>query len=163
MRFRSMLLAGAVAAGLSTSAMADLTGKVTYAGKPPEAKQIDMSGVKECNDKHPDPVYEENLVVGEKGELANVVVSIKKEDSPDLTGEVPKDPAVLDQKGCMYVPHVVAMMVGQPSGRQERRQRSCTTCTRWRSTTRRSTSASPTKDDRARPSTRTPRPPNSSA
>ena len=114
MRVRNILLSAAVAACISISASADLTGKVTFAGKAPEAKQIDMSGVKECADKHPDPVFEETMMVGEKGELANVVVSIKKEDSPDLTGEVPKDPAVLDQKGCMYTPHVVAMCVGQP-------------------------------------------------
>ena len=114
MRFRNILLSAAVAACFSISASADLTGKVTFAGKAPEPKQIDMSGVKECADKHPDPVFEETMMVGEKGELANVVVSIKKEDSPDLTGEVPKDPAVLDQKGCMYTPHVVGMMVGQP-------------------------------------------------
>jgi hypothetical protein len=114
MRIRNVLLSAVLTAGLSAPAMADLTGKVTFAGKPPEAKQIDMSGVKECNDKHPDPVYEQTMVVGEKGELANVVVSIKKEDSPDLAGEPSKDAAVLDQKGCMYSPHVLAMCVGQP-------------------------------------------------
>ena len=114
MRIRNILLSAAVAACFSISAQADLTGKVTFAGKAPEAKQIDMSGVKECADKHPDPVFEETMVVGEKGELANVVVSIKKEDSPDLAGEPSKDPAVLDQKGCMYTPHVLAMCVGQP-------------------------------------------------
>jgi hypothetical protein len=114
MRIRNILLTAAVAACFSISAAADLTGKVTFAGKAPEPKQIDMSGVKECADKHPDPVFEETMMVGEKGELANVVVSIKKEDSPDLAGEPSKDPAVLDQKGCMYTPHVVAMCVGQP-------------------------------------------------
>jgi hypothetical protein len=114
MRIGKLLLSAALATAISTSAMAVLTGKCTYVGKPPEPKQIDMSGVKECADQHPDPVYEDTLVVGEKGELANVVVSIKADDSPDLKGEVPKDPAVLDQKGCMYQPHVLAMMVGQP-------------------------------------------------
>ncbi len=35
---------------------------------------------------------EETVVVGDKGELKNVVVSIKKEEGQDLTGDVPKDP-----------------------------------------------------------------------
>jgi len=52
-------------------ARAEITGSIKLEGKPPESKEIDMSGVKECKDQHADPVYEESAVVGEKGELAN--------------------------------------------------------------------------------------------
>jgi len=117
MRVRNWLFVATASAALSVSgvgaARADLTGAVKLDGKAPEAEQIDMAGVADCAKLHADPVYKEDVVVGEKGELKNVVVAIKKEDSPDLTGEVPKEAAVIDQKGCMYSPHVLAMMVGQ--------------------------------------------------
>lgn len=113
MRIRSYVLATACAMGLASFASADVTGKITLDGKAPEPKEIDMSGVKECAAQHADPVYDDSIVASEKGELANVVISIKAEDPSLLGGEVPKEPAVLDQKGCMYVPHVVAAMVGQ--------------------------------------------------
>jgi hypothetical protein len=93
---------------------ADVTGKVTLLGDPPEMQVIDMSAVKECAALHPDPVTEETVIVGDKGELKNVVVSLKKDDDKDMPGEPSKTPVVLDQQACMYEPHVVAMMVGQP-------------------------------------------------
>ena len=93
--------------------MADVTGKVTLTGAAPEMKVIDMSAVKECAALHPDPVTEETVIVGDKGELKNVVVSLKKDDDKEMPGEVPKTPAVMDQKDCMFTPHVLAMMVGQ--------------------------------------------------
>jgi hypothetical protein len=92
---------------------ADVTGKVTLEGTAPEMKVIDMSAVKECAALHPDPVTEETVIAGDKGELKNVVVSLKKDEDKDMPGAVPKGPAVLDQKDCMYEPHVLAMMVGQ--------------------------------------------------
>jgi len=110
-----MLVAAAAAAlGFSAAAFAgDVTGTAKLDGKAPEQKPIDMSGVKECNDMHPDPVMEETIVANDAGMLKNVVVAVKKEDSPDLTGEVPKEPAVIDQQGCQYHPHVLAMMTNQ--------------------------------------------------
>jgi len=107
-------LAAAIVFGVAPLSLhADVTGKVTLDGTPPEMKVIDMSAVKECAALHPDPVTEETVIVGDKGELKNVVVSIKKDEDKDLPGPVPKGPAVLDQKDCMYEPHVLAMMVGQ--------------------------------------------------
>ncbi len=113
MRFRSILLSAACGLAFVTSAGAQVTGKVTLDGKAPEAKEIDMSAIKECASQHPDPPLDETIVAGEKGELANVVVSIKADDPSLLGGEVPKEPAVIDQKGCMYIPHVLDMTVGQ--------------------------------------------------
>jgi plastocyanin len=115
MRVRSWLLAAAASAALGVASLSfggDLTGMCKLDGAAPEQKPIDMSGVPDCNNLHPDPINEEN-VVADKGMLANVVVAVKKEDSPDLTGDVPKDPAVIDQTGCQYKPHVLAMMTGQ--------------------------------------------------
>ena len=112
MQIRSFLVAAAAAATLSLAAFsrADVTGQCKLDGTAPEQKKIDMSAVPECAAMHPDPVSEEKIVADDKGDLANVVVSIKKDDSPNLTGPVPKDPAVIDQKGCMYEPHVLGVM-----------------------------------------------------
>ena len=116
MRVRTWVLAAAASAVLSLGSFTfagDISGTAKLDGPAPEQKPIDMSGVQQCNDMHPDPVIEENVVANDKGMLANVVVSVKKEDSPDLTGDVPKEPAMIDQTGCMYKPHVLAMMGGQ--------------------------------------------------
>jgi plastocyanin len=105
-------MALAVSAGLgvgASAAFADVTGTVSFEGDAPEPEQINMAAVKECAQQHPDGAFDESIVVND-GKLANVVVSIKAEPG----GEVPKQAAVLDQKGCQYKPHVLAVMTGQP-------------------------------------------------
>jgi len=92
----------------------DITGTAKLDGAAPAAETIDMSAVPDCNNLHPDPVNKEDIVANDKGMLRYVVVSIKKDEAPDLAaGEAPKEPAVLDQQGCMYHPHVLALMTGQ--------------------------------------------------
>lgn len=91
-------------------AKADVTGKITFTGKPPQMRVINMTS--ECAKMHADPVTEETVVVGDGGELQNVIVSVENE-AGNLSGPAVKSPAVLDQKGCVYVPHVLAMMTGQ--------------------------------------------------
>ena len=111
MNSRRLLSALALAAGfgLSSACFADITGTVKFEGEAPEPAQIDMSAVKECAAQHPDGAFDESLVAAD-GKLANVVVSVKADN---LQGEVPKEAAVLDQKGCQYLPHVLPVMVGQ--------------------------------------------------
>jgi plastocyanin len=92
---------------------ATVTGVVKLDGKAPEMARIDMSGVAQCAQQHSMPVTQETVVTGADNGLANVVISIKKEEGMDLPGNVPGNAAVLDQKGCQYVPHVVALMAGQ--------------------------------------------------
>jgi len=110
MNVRTILSAAVVAVGLATAAQADITGKVTYEGKAPAPKKINMAAVPACAAQHPQGVTEESLVVGKNKELANVVIALK---NPPAGGKVPAEPAILDQKGCQYHPHVLAMMVGQ--------------------------------------------------
>jgi plastocyanin len=113
--FRSTRLASAILLGLCTASFAQISGKVTLQGTPPEMKQIKaMSAIPQCAQLHKDPVYEDTVVVGEKGELANVIVFIKEEKPGDLRGPQNDKPATLDQKNCMYVPHVLAVQIGQP-------------------------------------------------
>jgi hypothetical protein len=113
MQLRSLVCILAVSLALHGAALADITGKIKFDGKAPEPRQIDMSAVAECHKPHADPVYDETVVVGENGELANVAVFVKADDPSSLGGDVPGTPAVIDQNGCMYSPHVLVMMVGQ--------------------------------------------------
>ena len=113
MKKLSWVSALAVSAAVASVVSADITGNVKIDGAAPEAKEIDMAADAGCKAQHADPVMDVSVVAGEKGELANVIVFIKAEDPAALGGEAPKDPVTLDQKGCMYTPHVLTMTVGQ--------------------------------------------------
>jgi plastocyanin len=86
--------------------------RVRYTGPVPEPKAINMASTPGCAQLHPEPVFERSLEVDDGG-LKNAVVWIEE----GLEGWVfapPAEPAVLDQKGCIYEPRVAAAMVGQP-------------------------------------------------
>ena len=111
MKSRMWLSALALSVGVCTSAFADVSGTVTFDGVPPKPKAINMNAVPDCAKQHNDPVYEENWVVGANNEVKNCVIYVK--DGAKLGGQAKTDPVVLDQKGCIYSPHVVVAMVGQ--------------------------------------------------
>ena len=109
------MFAAALLAGMSSFSYGQITGKVMLKGEPPEMPQIKaMQAVAQCADLHKDPVYEDTLVVSDKNEVANVIVFIKPAEGKTLTGPKRETPAVIDQKGCMYAPHVLAVQIGQP-------------------------------------------------
>jgi plastocyanin len=85
---------------------------VSYAGAPPAPRELNLRSTPACAAAHSGPVYDQSVVVRD-GHLANVVVWISK----GLEGRAfapTTDPVVIDQRGCLYVPHVAAAMVGQP-------------------------------------------------
>ena len=98
---------------VGAAATGQIVGTVKLDGQTPHQKPIDMSKDPACAQSHGGaPAATENVVVGANGGLANVVVYI----SQGLTGNEAapsSQPATIDQKGCLYVPHVVAMNVGQ--------------------------------------------------
>lgn len=110
MKLRSLLSAAAVLAlGLTSGAAhAQVTGKITFDGKAAAPKKLNIGGVAQCAALHPNGLVDESLIVAADKGLKNAVVAIKVPGA-----KVPDAPAVLDQKGCQYVPHVVPMMVGQ--------------------------------------------------
>ena len=109
------LSAVALSAGLCSASFAQVTGKVMFDGNPPEMPEIKaIAAVPQCAMIHKDPVYDDTVLVGDKGEFANVIVYIKPDKDGDLKGPQITKTAVLDQKGCMYSPHVLAVEVGQP-------------------------------------------------
>ena len=83
---------------------ASVVGAIRFDGEPPEMKTIEAA--KHCAD-----IREEWAVVGDAGELANVLVYL--EDAPRSTG-AGREPVVLDQVDCRFVPHVLGVQVGQP-------------------------------------------------
>lgn len=113
MKLHALLAAALSVGAFATGASAQVTGKVTLDGEAPEPQEIQMAADAKCAAAHADPVYDESIVAGENGELANVVLSLVAPEGKELKGEIPTEPAVLDQIGCQYTPHVIALMVGQ--------------------------------------------------
>jgi len=102
---------GAPAAAPAVSAeAATITGLVKFEGAPPKVANLQMAADPFCQSQHKTPVPDEEVVLGPAGELANVLVYVK--DAPNAPAT--STPAVLDQKGCQYHPHVSAIQVGQP-------------------------------------------------
>jgi plastocyanin len=88
-----------------------VNGKVTYTGTPAKMKPIDMSKEPTCAKQHAAPIVNETVVTGPDNGLDNVVVYVSS-GAPD-DGQVPPQAVTFDQKGCQYVPHVLAMHTGQ--------------------------------------------------
>ncbi len=87
-----------------------ISGKVTYEGTPAKPKPIDMSKEPSCAKQHTTPITTETVVTGPNNSLENVVVYISV-GAPD--DAAPSQPATFDQKGCQYIPHVLAFQVNQ--------------------------------------------------
>jgi plastocyanin len=91
-----------------------ITGTVKLDGTAPHMKGIDMTKDPYCAKAHAsDPAHLENVVVGSGNGLENVVLYISEGLSPAEAGQVASQKVMLDQKNCQYVPHVVAVDVGQ--------------------------------------------------
>jgi hypothetical protein len=91
---------------------ATITGTVKLEGAPPKFKALNMSAEPTCVKDNPDAVYPPIVVTGPHDALANVVVYVKG-NMDEYKFDTPSAPAVLDQKNCMYEPHVLAMMTNQ--------------------------------------------------
>jgi len=85
-----------------------IAGVVLYDGKPPPLKRLDISKDRDVCGAH--PLYDESLVVARDGGIANAVVTL-----PDIAKGEPMTPlknVIFDQKGCQYVPHLIAFPAG---------------------------------------------------
>lgn len=106
--YLSMALAWGCCLGWATAA--DVTGKITLNGKPPAEEQIEFDA--QCAAVHPDKGYTQFYKVDAQGGLADVVVYLKT-GVPKKEYPVPAEPLVIDQKGCIFVPYVSAIMARQ--------------------------------------------------
>ncbi len=94
-------------------AASTVTGTITFTGKPPALKPLAMDADPACAKKHGKPVPAEMLVLGNGNSMGNVIVWVSKGLPAGKTYPAPKTPVTLDQKGCVYVPHAMGIMVGQ--------------------------------------------------
>jgi plastocyanin len=102
----------ATSAGLGLAGAATLSGKVTaataVAAPPPLSVAVDSSI---CTPPEEKTVPDPRLRMGEDRGLSDVVVTIR--GVPAAPAYPAAGEAVLDQKGCVFVPHVVVVAPGQ--------------------------------------------------
>ncbi|MBI2933824.1 MAG: carboxypeptidase regulatory-like domain-containing protein [Planctomycetes bacterium] len=106
------LAAGLPAAGDPGDDAATVTGTVTFKGDAPKRKKIKMEADPQCLALHDKPQLSEEAVVDKEGRVQWCFVYVKG-GLEGKTFETPKEPVVLQQKGCRYDPHVLGIMVGQ--------------------------------------------------
>jgi len=87
-----------------------LKGNVKYQGKVPKARPLKMDADPICGSSHDQIVLSESFIVDENLNLKNVLIWLK---DVEYDGPLPEVPAILDQKGCVYKPHVLGVMKDQ--------------------------------------------------
>jgi plastocyanin len=96
---------------ISPDSAATISGTVSFEGTAPAAEPIDMSEEPTCAEEYPDGAIRQRVAVTD-GRLANVYVYVKS-GLGDRVFPTPSAPVTLDQNGCRYNPHVLAIQAGQ--------------------------------------------------
>jgi plastocyanin len=94
-----------VGAGIASAAGGTVSGTIKYEGSAPAPKPVEVTKDKEVCGLHQH--FTEDLIVDPSGGIANAVVIVKGAKGDMKPGEVK-----FDQKGCDYVPHVLAFPAG---------------------------------------------------
>ncbi len=92
---------------------ATIRGVVRFDGDPEQGPVISMNSDDACAAAHPGEVRAQPVALNADGTIRDVFVWIRR----GLEGwsfPEPDTPALIDQKGCMYAPHVQGVRVGQP-------------------------------------------------
>ncbi|MBI4432015.1 MAG: hypothetical protein HY592_00835 [Candidatus Omnitrophica bacterium] len=100
-----------VASAFDPATAATLSGKVTFAGEAPPARELFIKGNPECSAFHKGPLHSEELMV-QNGNLQNAFVYVK-EGLEGMSFPTPATPVTISNKRCVYVPHVAGVQVGQ--------------------------------------------------
>jgi len=113
-----IFLTAALATGVPGEATKDDTtgsieGRIMWEGEKPKPKSgITITEDKQtvgCHDHGDMRLADNTLLIGPKGGVANVVLTI---EIKDVEVKVPDDPIRIDQKGCRFEPHVQVLPVG---------------------------------------------------
>lgn len=92
-----------------------LKGRFVADGTPPKPMPLMVNKEPFCMEHQPP---NETVVIGKNNGLVNAVIYLrpalgqKVEAHPDYAAKL-KEPAVLDNKGCMFIPHITTARVGQ--------------------------------------------------
>jgi len=100
------------AAPLDPATLGDVSGTIHLSGKVPAAVKIDTSMDPACSMSGAADFSSEQYVA-DGGKLANVYIYVKSGPAAAMSApSTQRDPVALDQKGCRYTPHVIAVMKG---------------------------------------------------
>lgn len=88
-----------------------ITGTITFEGKAPKMKPLKVDADPICVANNEIAPKKEWLILDENKGVKNVLVFVTEGLNIDYSP--PEEPVVIDQKGCIYSPHVVGIMAGQ--------------------------------------------------
>ena len=88
-----------------------ITGTITFEGKAPKMKPLKVDADPICVVNNEIAPKKEWLILDEYKGVKNVLVFVTEGLNIDYSP--PEEPVVIDQKGCIYSPHVVGIMAGQ--------------------------------------------------
>lgn len=106
-------LSGAARSQSAGAGGGTITGKIHFQGDKPKLEPLDMRHDPVCVAEHEGTVYAQDGAVNDNGTLPNAFVYIKS-GTGKLPEAPPRNSVDLTQQGCLYQPHVLGIMVGQP-------------------------------------------------
>lgn len=99
----------------SAASAGTVKGKIIFDGDADNFKRTVINTQKDPNcAKSKSKIGTDTVIINTKSDpqtIRNVIVTIKNAPAGDY--KAPSDPVVIDQVGCQYTPHVIAMMEGQ--------------------------------------------------
>ncbi len=96
---------------LDLSTVGTISGSVHFEGPVPAQSVVQLGGWSECAAQHEDTVYAGDVLVTNGG-LQNALVYIK-DGLDERVFTVPEEPVENDQKGCVFLPRIMALRVDQ--------------------------------------------------
>jgi len=90
-----------------------ISGKVVFEGQAPAPQALSIAGNPECAAMHPGGQVDSEELLVNQGMLQNVFIYIK-EGLEGRAFDVPQQAVAIENKGCVYVPHVAGAQVNQP-------------------------------------------------
>lgn len=97
------------------SATGSFSGTIVLDGDVPDLKPLAKKGDENLKDKEvcgAADIPDDSLLVGDGNGIANVFVYLRRAPK-GFKSEPPTEPVVLDQKGCIFTPHVALIQAGQ--------------------------------------------------